>query len=286
LPDFAITEFSTLNASFEEDLDAYREAGAGAIGICEIKLVEGREREQLDSFRASGLRASACIPAVPSILPLPALLGPTSPEERIEAITAGMRRLAPFEPSAFVCLTGPPGELHADEARRTVVAGLGTIADEAARLGVPLGVEPMNAHFREEWALVTTLGEAAGLIEEAGSPGLGLTFDTWQLWDTPNLLHEIEAYANRIVAVHVADWREPTRSWCDRVLPGDGVIDFGPILASLESAGWEGCYELEIFSDDGAFGESYGDSLWSRPAAELAQQGHESFLAAWERAVV
>jgi len=66
----SIVEFSTLRASFEEDLVAYATAGIDGIGICELKLVEGREAEQLAAFRESGLRASSCVPAVPSILPL------------------------------------------------------------------------------------------------------------------------------------------------------------------------------------------------------------------------
>ncbi len=35
---FAICELSTPNASFEEDLAAYRGAGADGISICELKL--------------------------------------------------------------------------------------------------------------------------------------------------------------------------------------------------------------------------------------------------------
>ena len=87
-PPFAVCEFTTLPASFEEDLAAYAEAGADGIGICEIKLAEGREAEQLASVRASGLAATSCVPAVPSILPLPHLPGPEAPG-------SGWRRCAP-----------------------------------------------------------------------------------------------------------------------------------------------------------------------------------------------
>ena len=119
-PLFAVCEFTTLNASFEDDLAAYAAAGAGGIAICELKLEEGREDEQLAAFRASGLTATSCVPAVPSLLPLPHLPGPETPEERVEAIRAGIRRVAPFEPTALVCLTGPAGELGEEEARKVV----------------------------------------------------------------------------------------------------------------------------------------------------------------------
>jgi len=276
-----IVEFSTLSASFEEDLAAYGEAGVDAIGICEIKLEEGRETDQLEAFRRSGLEASCAVPAVPSILPIPPAPSPERAEERVQSMIAGMRRLAMFEPTAFVCLTGPAGELGEVEARRTIVDGLHAVADEAARLGIPVGLEPTSAHFRNDWTVVTTLDEAAALIDEVGSDRIGLTFDTWHLWDTPNVEREIESHGGRIVCVHVADWRRPTLGWCDRALPGEGAADLPSLLAALERVGWDGFYDLEIFSDNGPFGENYADSLWDLPARELAAGGRDALLAAF-----
>ncbi len=275
----AICEFSTLNASFEDDLHAYAAAGVGGISICEAKLVEGRDREQLEAFRASGLEASSCVPAFASILRLPVMPGPETPEERVEAIRASMRRLAPFEPAAFVCPTGPAGALSADEARRAVVEGLRVLGEEGERLGIPVGLEPMSSYEYQDWTIPTTLGEAAALIDEAGSKGLGLVFDTWHLWDTPSLDDEIDRHGSRLVAVHVNDWRSQTRSWCDRVLPGDGVIDLPSILDAVERSGWTGFYDLEVFSDDGTFGDTFEDSLWGLSPEEFARRGRDAFAA-------
>jgi len=273
---FGICELSTLNASFEDDLAAYSAAGADGISIFEGKLVGGREAEQLEALRASGLESSAAVLAVPSVLPLPKFPGPDRPEERLEAMLAGMRRLAPFEPTAFVCPSGPAGELTDAEARATLGEVLRALADESRRLGIPVALEPMSTSEREDWTLVTTLGEAATLVDEAGAD-IGLVFDTWHLWDSPELEDDLERYGDRIVAVQVNDWRAPTRGWCDRVLPGDGVIDLGPLLDAVERTGWAGCYDLEIFSDDGKFGNDFEDSLWKLPAEELARLGRARF---------
>ena len=67
--------------------------------------------------------------------------------------------------------------------------------------------------------------------------------------------------------MHLADWRQPTRSTNDRVLSGDGVIEFGPILDALR---WEGLYDLEIFSDAELPG-----SLWRENPREVAARGLE-----------
>ena len=77
--------------------------------------------------------------------------------------------------------------------------------------------------------------------------------------------------------MHVADVREPTRSPSDRLLPGDGVADLRRILASLDEAGWNGFYDVEIFSDT-----SLPDSLWNVPADELARRAVESLRSVWE----
>lgn len=285
-PPFAVCEFTTLRASFEEDLAAYRAADVDGIGICELKLDDGRDAELLAAFRASGLTATSCVPAVPSILPLPLFPGPEDPDDRVAALRASVRRLAPFEPSAFVCLTGPAGALGDEEARRTVVSGLAAVAEEAAAAGIPVGVEPMSARFRDDWTTITTLGEAAELCDEVGSPNVGILFDTWHLWDVPDVLEEIGQHGHLIVGVHVNDWREETRGWCDRVLPGDGMADLPAIFGALTDAGWQGAYELEVFSDDGTFGSDYADSLWAEEARELASRGRDGFRQLWARAGV
>jgi sugar phosphate isomerase/epimerase len=202
--------------------------------------------------------------------------GPSDPQERIEAICMSLHRLAPFEPSGIVCLTGPGDD------RQTIIDGLRVIGDEAARAGVRVGLEPINRVGGENWTTITTLSEAVELLEEADRPALGVQFDSWHLWSTQKLAEDIERYADRFVGVHIADWREPTRGWADRVLPGDGVAGLPATLGALERAGWEGYYDLEIFSDNGTFGNAWPDSLWEVPTEQLTRAGSDAFERTWE----
>jgi sugar phosphate isomerase/epimerase len=254
----------------------YAAAGADAIGVWELKLPEGSDTKALETFTASGLGAAAAIPAIPSILPLPLMEGPDDPQARIDAICASIHRLAPFRPSGIVCLTGPGDD------RDTVVEGLRVIAGEAERAGVRVGLEPINRVGGEDWTFVSSLGEAVELLDDADHPALGLQFDTWHLWNTRNILEEIGRYVGRFTGVHVADWREPTRSWADRVLPGDGVADLPRLVGALDVAGWDGYYDVEIFSDNGSFGHAWPDSLWDAPADDLACRARDAFAAVWE----
>jgi sugar phosphate isomerase/epimerase len=274
-PPFSISQITTLAATFEADLRAYAAAGVDGIGIWEIKLPEGGDDQAHEQLEASGLGRAAAVPAVPSILPLPLMEGPTDPRERIDAICASVHRLARFEPSSVVCLTGPGDD------RDTVVDGLRTIGDEAARAGVRIGLEPINRLGGEDWTSISSLQEAAELLDDADRPALGIQFDSWHVWNTADVVREIERLAHRFVGVHIADWREPTRGWADRVLPGDGVADLSALLGTLERAGWDGFYDLEIFSDNGTFGNAWPGSLWDVPEEELARRGKEAFERAW-----
>ena len=267
---------STLTASFHDDVRTYAAGGLEGIGIWELKLGDGPDDEELAAFRASGLGAATAVPVVPSILPLPLLAGPEDPHERIDSLLRSIARLARFEPAAILCFTGPGPD------RATVVDGLRALAREAERHGVRLALEPFQREGIESWSQINTLSEAAALIDEVGSETIGIQFDVWNLWNTPDLLDEIAEYAHRFAGVHVSDWREPTRGWADRVLPGDGCAHVSAILSALERAGWDGYYDIEIFSDNGTFGTAYPDSLWDVEPAELVRRGRESFTRCWE----
>src|SRR3954466_15781034 len=128
----SICEFTTLTATFEDDLAAYRAAGVSGIGVCELKLGDDSARQ----LRESGLRATHCIPSGPSILPPPLLEGPDDPAQRVEALCASVRRLAELDPVCVVFLTGP------GDARDVVREGIRAVAAAGQEGGGPGALGP------------------------------------------------------------------------------------------------------------------------------------------------
>ena len=277
-PRVSVSQITTVRWSFADDVRLYAETGLAGIGVWELKLAD----DSLELFDQSGFDSAAAVPAIPSILPLPLLGGPEDPAERVEAFCASLERLAPFRPSSVVCLTGTGEGRDLDEARSIVVDGLRTIAHEADRLGVRIGLEPYQRESAELWTIVSSIPEAVSLIEDAGDPpSLGIQFDVWHLWNTPTLYDDIAAEVDRFAGVHVCDYREPTRGWADRALPGDGRADVPAILRALDAAGWDGLYDIEIFSDDGTFGNAYPDSYWAAPPEETLARARDAFERCW-----
>jgi sugar phosphate isomerase/epimerase len=281
-PRVSVSQITTFRSSFREDVHDYAAAGLDGIGVWELKLPEGGDAEALELLEESGLERASAVPAVPSILPLPLLGGPDDPAERLDAICRSLERLAPFRPSGIVCLTGTGAGRDSDDARQIVVDGLRTLAGEAERLGLVVALEPYQRDGGGPWTIVSSIPEAVDLIRDAGDPpALAIQFDVWHLWNTETLFDDIASEAHRFAGVHVCDHREPTRSWADRALPGDGPADVPAVLRALDAAGWDGLYDIEIFSDDGTFGSELDGSYWAGPAEETLARARAAFERCW-----
>jgi sugar phosphate isomerase/epimerase len=266
----SLSEISTVTASFHDDLGAYAAAGFDGIGVWEMKL--GQDDDDLAALRASGLRVTNCVPAVPSVLPNTVIEGPDDVDTRVASLCASMHRLARFEPESVLCLTGPAGERDEYEARQLVIDGLRRIAAAADNAGVQLGLEPIHASERDGLTLVTTIPETLELLEEAGLPDVGIMVDLWHVWDTPDVEQHLAANVGRITGVHVSDWFAEERG--DRALPGEGISRTPELMGVLRDAGWRGSWDVEIFGDP-----ERPDSLWSLDVDEAAERAYAAVAA-------
>jgi sugar phosphate isomerase/epimerase len=266
----SLSEISTVNATFEEDVFAYAAAGLDGIGIWEFKLSQDDEENILALDRA-GLGVSNCIPAIPSILPLaiPGMEGPPDPAERIEALCASMGRLAAYRPASVLCLTGPIGDRDPAEAYGIVVEGMKQVAAAARAAEIRLGLEPTHVSESHESSFLSTIGEAIELLDEAGLDDVGVMIDSVHVWDTPSLEDDISRNAGRITGLHVADKLAPGAP--GRLLPGEGMTRPDRVLELVLATGFDGYVDIEIFSTPEAF--------WGLSPDEAARRAHRALTA-------
>lgn len=278
-PRLSISTCSTFKATFDQDLAAYGAAGVEGIGLWEYKLPKGQDERSIAALEKAGVKATICVPQVPCILPDPFFQEPRDPKDRTRALCDAIRRFAAFKPVGVMVFPGAPGS-DPVENRRIAVDGLREAAKVADDAGVTLGLETLR---KSAGSLATTIEETLEMIEDIGAPNMKVIYDTWHFWDAPNLFEALRQHTGRFIAIQINDWPHGMRGWCDRVLPGDGMMELPEIFATLEAAGYDGWYDVEIFSDDGTFGNAFPDSLWKLPADEFARRSVKSFRAVWDR---
>jgi sugar phosphate isomerase/epimerase len=277
---FSLSASTLAKCSLREAAQACRKVGVGGIGFHADRL--GGADEEAHSWLVD-LKVTTCAPEIFTILPIPRWPGPDDPAERISLAIKDIRRLAAFHPTCVIVNTGPAGDYRRGDAHDVAVAGYGQLTRAAAEVGVTVAIETFHPRYRDENTLVTTIPEMVRILDEVGAPNMGMVIDIWHLWDSPGLLAQIREHCDRVVGVQVDDWREPTRSWADRVLPGDGVADIPGIFGALDDGGFDGWFDLEIISDDGTHGFDYPDSLWKLDPVELLRRGRERTLREWNR---
>lgn len=277
----SISAATTYDASFDEDLVAYAKADVGGIGIWEYKL-GADDHAAVDALANSSLTATVCVPLVPGLYPDRLFPEPTTPQDRRRAMVESIRRLARFEPTACLFLANIHEGVDPREARPVIIDGLKAAAETAGELGISLALEPLRP---ELGTLAVTPSDGVELIEEAGMSNVGLLLDTWHFWDVPDIEEDLVRHVDKVLAVQI-NGRPPTpRSWCDRSVPGEGVIQLADVIAVLEGAGYRGWYDVEVFSDNGQFGDVWPDSLWALDADVLADRVAKGFLRAWNEAM-
>jgi sugar phosphate isomerase/epimerase len=288
-PRYSVQEYVAIEVPFAAELEAFRRAGAEAVGLS-FFMGPRAGRPDLETMartlQGSGLAVSACWPEIASILPVPGFPGPQDPAARTRTMVDLVRSAAILEPLFIGCVTGPAGALPIAEARAAVVAGLREVAREAGAAGIQVVVEPIHPSNAGMFSIVSSLLETAELIDEVGESSLGIVFDMWHSCWEPDLAASIQQCQDKIRHVHLSDWREPTRSWCDRALPGEGIADVCGMLGALDAVGYEGLYELEVLSDDGTYEVDYPDSLWHLDPEALVRRGRDRFMDAWRDRVV
>ena len=147
------------------------------------------------------------------------------------------------------------GGLQADSkdisrAREVIEEYLIKLLEYARSSEVALAIEPLHPMYAADRACVNTLSQAIDLCERAGD-GIGVIVDVYHVWWDPELGAAITRAGekNLILGYHVCDWLVPTEDLLDdRGMMGDGVIDLQHIRGLVESAGYDGFIEVEIFS--------------------------------------
>lgn len=170
----------------------------------------------------------------------------------VQSTIAAIGETAELGADCLVIVSGPVNCFGVDGAMDLIMPSLRTVARAAQDAGVDLGLEALHPMDITTWSMVRTINQALDIIDEIDLPHFGLMLDLYNTWWDPQIIPGIRraGAGGRIKGVHMADWRNPTRSFTDRTIPGRGIIPLGRLIAEVEDTGWTGPYDVEIFSDE------------------------------------
>jgi len=170
-----------------------------------------------------------------------ALTGPTTVDEHV----AGVRRAAEVADELALAGGWDPLEWRLEMTRglepwQRVLRKLKAMAAAAEQEGVTLCLEPLNVHDDHPGYWLTTMAQAADLIDEVDSRGLKILYDIYhQQISEGNLIPNIETCWDDIGHIHVAG--APGRG---NLVGGD--LDYRTIFAAIDALGYGGYVGLEF----------------------------------------
>src|SRR5579872_5399946 len=105
---FGVSQYTTKQWSFEEDIENYARLGVTAVEICECKLDPNETPAQLAFANEKGLTITSVQPRVHTVFPDSLEWETKDPRERMKLFRHAIETIAPYVPAGtpFVANTG------------------------------------------------------------------------------------------------------------------------------------------------------------------------------------
>jgi sugar phosphate isomerase/epimerase len=260
-----ISQVTTLNNAFEKDASVYSRSGWTAVELWLTKLESFLESHSLDDARAvferNGVKPVAAAAQGGLLL--------SEGEERAANWQHFKRRLELLGELGVATMILAPDftrEPRASDYDRAASA-LGEAAEMALQFGVRIALE-----FQSSSALCSCLETAIALITQSGATNAGVCFDAFHYYTGPSKFEDMaHLTAENLVWVQVCDLGGTPRELAgdrDRILPGEGDFQLGPIIDFLGGVGYDGHVSLEVLNPH----------LWQVSADRVADLGYQALL--------
>jgi sugar phosphate isomerase/epimerase len=124
----------------------------------------------------------------------------------------------------------------------------------------------MSSQVASRWSFLNSLDETLDVIDRS-QRGAKIAFDVYHLWHEPGFVDRIPELTPHVAVVRLSDCRGTPRSEYDRCLPGNGRIPLTAIVHTFDESGYNGYYELAIWSEE----------LWKSDYADMLRECRARF---------
>jgi 4-hydroxyphenylpyruvate dioxygenase len=255
-----ISQATTLSTSFDQDVQAYADAGCHAVEVWLTKLeahLEGHSDADTRKLLEDRQMTLAAASYQGGLL--------LSQGEQRRAHYDHFRRrldLCQFFNVPTLLVTADFADRVTEADLQRAVASLCEAAQWAAGSQVRLALE-----FRGRAAFCASLDTAVALVAACGEPNVGVNLDVFHYYTGPSKFDDLALLTPANLAfVQLSDLAGVARELAtdaDRVLPGEGDFRLLPILRHLRAIGYEGWVSLELLNP----------TLWQAKATQVAELG-------------
>jgi sugar phosphate isomerase/epimerase len=253
-----LSQVCSLNSSFEDDIADYAAGECRNLELWLTKLEEFVKRESLQRVQQI-LNEHDMRATVASFQG--GLLTSQGDARRLAwelfASRLDLCRELNVETIVLACdIQAPISSTDIDRAR----SSLRQAADEAERRQMRLALE-----FQGRAALGNNLQTAAALVDEIGSPHLGICLDVFHFFIGPSKLSDLQLVTrDNLFHVQISDLSDVPREFATdshRILPGDGEFQLSPIIGHLGHIQYEGMISIELMNPQ----------IWQVPARQFGE---------------
>ncbi len=256
----AVSQVCSLESPFEKDIEDYAAGGCKVVelwvGKLDAYLERNSEADLLRLLEEHGVAA-----------PVAGFQGgllSSQGEFRKQHWDAFARRLAQCRAlgiGTLVLAGDVAGPLEQQDLERVQLS-----LSQAARLAGEQGVR-LALEFQARAAFINNLQTAAAVVAEIGSPHLGICFDAFHYYVGPSKSEDLGYLTvDNLFHVQLCDLAGTAREFAtdaDRVLPGDGDIEFSQLTARLREIGYQGCVSVELMNPQ----------IWRIPPRQFGEIG-------------
>lgn len=256
----ALSQVCSLNSSFADDIADYAAGACHAVEIWLGKLDRYLESHSLDDVRRLLDDHQVAAPVASFQGGLLISQGDAR-REHWKDFARRLDLLRSLGVGTLVVAGDIVGPLTQADLDRVGVS-LAEAAARAGEAGMRLALE-----FQATATFGNNLQTAAALVNEVGSPSLGLCFDVFHYYLGPSKPEDFGYLtAQNLFHVQLSDLLGTPRelaSDADRILPGDGDFQLAPLLGALRAINYEGYISLELMNPQ----------IWQVPARQFGEIG-------------
>lgn len=261
LPQFSVSQMTTMHASFEDDCLLREQSGIPAIGLWRQKVDECGESEAVLALRKSGLNVTT-LSYAGGFTGSAGLLFSEALDDGYNAVFTA----AAVGARTLIVSPGSRGRYTARHEYRLVTQAVRELSVVAEEVGIQLAIMPRTSRLAGRWTSLHSLEEAIDLCDATGRGNVGVVYDSFYLPNSPRDLRTAEENAGRIFAIQLRDTMNPDGREYDQCLPGTGVLPLEEIIQSLFENGFSGDIDVQIFSEQ----------LWKDEPSDLLSRCRQS----------